>query len=98
MLLTELQEIQQKKKEILAVARQHGIVNVRIFGSVARGEDNPQSDIDFLVDLEEGCTLFDLGGALIKLQDLLGRKVDIVTKNGLHWYLREKIMKEARSL
>ena len=96
--LTELQEIQQKKKEILAVARQYGIVNVRIFGSVARGDDNPQSDIDFLVDLEEGCTLFDLGGALVKLQDLLGRKVDIVTKNGLHWYLREKIMKEARSL
>ncbi len=96
--MTELQEIQQKKKEILAVARQYGIVNVRIFGSVARGDDNPQSDIDFLVDLEEGCTLFDLGGALVKLQDLLGRKVDIVTKNGLHWYLREKIMKEARSL
>jgi predicted nucleotidyltransferase len=96
--LTELQEIQQKKEEILAVARQYGIVNVRIFGSVARGDDNPQSDIDFLVDLEEGCTLFDLGGALVKLQDLLGRKVDIVTKNGLHWYLREKIMKEARSL
>jgi predicted nucleotidyltransferase len=96
--LTELQEIQQKKKEILAVARQYGIVNVRIFGSVARGDDNPQSDIDFLVDLEEGCTLFDLGGALVKLQDLLGRKVDIVTQNGLHWYLREKIMKEARSL
>ncbi len=96
--LTELQEIQQKKKEILAVARQYGIVNVRIFGSVARGDDNPQSDIDFLVDLEEGCTLFDLGGALVKLQDLLGRKVDIVTNNGLHWYLREKIMKEARSL
>lgn len=96
--MTELQEIQQKKEEILAVARQYGIVNVRIFGSVARGDDNPQSDIDFLVDLEEGCTLFDLGGALVKLQDLLGRKVDIVTKNGLHWYLREKIMKEARSL
>lgn len=96
--MTELQEIQQKKKEILAVARQYGIVNVRVFGSVARGDDNPQSDIDFLVELEEGCTLFDLGGALVKLQDLLGRKVDIVTKNGLHWYLREKIMKEARSL
>jgi hypothetical protein len=91
-------ELHEKKEEILDVARQHGIVNVRIFGSVARDEDNPQSDIDFLVDLEEGRSLFDLGGALVKLQELLGRKVDIVTERGLHWYLREKIIKEARPL
>ena len=73
-------------------------MNIRIFGSVARGEDNLQSDIDLLVDLEKGRTLFDLGGALVKLQDLLGRKVDIVTERGLHWYLREKIMEEAKPL
>jgi predicted nucleotidyltransferase len=96
--MSEFQKIQQKKNEILFVARQHGIVNIRIFGSVARGEDNLQSDIDLLVDLEEGRTLFDLGGALVKLQDLLGRKVDIVTERGLHWYLREKIIKEAKPL
>jgi len=90
--------IQQKKKEILAVARAHGLVNVRIFGSVARGEDTAQSDIDLLVDLEKGRTLLDLGGALMKLQELLGRKVDIVTESGLHWYLREKILAEARPL
>ena len=96
--MSEFQKIQQKKKEILLVAQQHGIVNIRIFGSVARGEDNPQSDIDLLVDLEKGRTLFDLGGALVKLQDLLGRKVDIVTERGLHWYLREKIMEEAKPL
>ncbi len=96
--MSEFQKIQQKRKEILLVARQHGIVNIRIFGSVARGEDNLQSDIDLLVDLEKGRTLFDLGGALIKLQDLLGRKVDIVTERGLHWYLREKIMEEAKPL
>jgi len=96
--MSELQKIQQKKEEILVVAQQHGIMNIRIFGSVARGEDNLQSDIDLLVDLEKGRTLFDLGGALIQLQDLLGRKVDIVTERGLHWYLREKIMKEAKPL
>ena len=96
--MSELQKIQQKKKEILVVAKQHGIVNIRIFGSVARGEDNLQSDIDLLVDLEKGRSLFDLGGALIKLQDLLGRKVDIVTERGLHWYLREKIVTEAKPL
>jgi predicted nucleotidyltransferase len=96
--MSEFQKIQQKKKEILLVAQQHGIVNIRIFGSVARGDDNLQSDVDLLVDLEQGRTLFDLGGALIKLQDLLGRKVDIVTERGLHWYLKEKIMKEAKPL
>ncbi|PIP47256.1 MAG: nucleotidyltransferase [Deltaproteobacteria bacterium CG23_combo_of_CG06-09_8_20_14_all_51_20] len=94
----EHEVIQQKKKEILAVARAHGLVNVRIFGSVARGEDTAQSDIDLLVDLEKGRTLLDLGGALMKLQELLGRKVDIVTERGLHWYLREKILAEARPL
>ncbi len=96
--MAELQKIQQRKKEILLIARQHGIVNLRIFGSVARGEETPQSDIDFLVDLEEGRTLFDLGGALVRFQELLGRKVDVVTERGLHWYLREQIMKEARPL
>ena len=96
--MSEFQKIQQKKKEILLVAQQHGIVNIRIFGSVARGDDNLQSDVDLLVDLEQGRTLFDLAGALIKLLDLLGRKVDIVTERGLHWYLKEKIMKEAKPL
>ena len=96
--MSEFQKIKQKKKEILDVARQHGIVNIRIFGSVARGEENLQSDIDLLVDLEKGRTLFDLGGALVKLQNILGRKVDIVTERGLHWYLRKKIMKEAKPL
>jgi uncharacterized protein len=96
--MNKFQEIQYQKKEILVVARQHGIVNVRIFGSVVRGDDHPQSDIDFLVDLQEGHTLFDLGGASVKLQELLGQKVDIVTERGLHWYLREKIIKEARLL
>ena len=94
----ELQSVQRQREKIIAVANEHGIVNVRVFGSVARGEENPESDIDFLVDLEPGRSLLDLGGALVKLQELLGRKVDIVTERGLHWYLREQIMKEARPL
>ena len=94
----EFQRVQQKRNEILTVAREHGVLNVRLFGSVVREEETPESDIDFLVDLEPGRTLLDLGGALIKLQELLGRKVDIVTERGLHWYLREQIMKEARPL
>jgi len=94
----ELKAIQQKKEAILAIARFHGLHNVRIFGSVARGEDTPQSDIDLLVDLDKNCTLLDMGGAIVKLQELLGRKVDIVTERGLHWYLREQITKEAQPL
>ena len=98
MMAALLSEVRQKKKEILEVARQHGILNVRLFGSAVRGEDTPHSDIDFLVDLEKGRTLLDLGGATVKLQNLFGRKVDIVTDGGLHWYLREQILKEARRL
>lgn len=93
--MTELKRIQQQKKNILAIARQHGLVRLRLFGSVVRGEETPQSDIDLLVDLEPGRSMFDLGGALIQLQELLRRKVDIVTEGGLHWYLKEKIMQEA---
>lgn len=91
-------DIVQKKKDILEVARTHGLVNIRVFGSIARGEGSLHSDIDLLVDLEKGRSLLDLGGAAIKLQELLGRKVDIVTERGLHWYLRDKILKEARPL
>jgi predicted nucleotidyltransferase len=96
--MDEFRAVQQKKQEILAVAHAHGLLNVRVFGSVVRGEDTPQSDVDLLVDLDKGRTLLDMGGALIKLQELLGRKVDIVTERGLHWYLRDKILKEARPL
>ncbi|WP_267926534.1 nucleotidyltransferase family protein [Desulfolithobacter dissulfuricans] len=96
--MNEYYKLQQKKNEILAIARQYGIVDIRVFGSVARGNESPQSDIDLLVKLEAGCSLLDLGGALVKLEKLLGRKVDIVTEKGLHWYLRDKIKKEARPL
>lgn len=96
--MSQLQVIRQKKKDILAIARAHGLLNVRVFGSVARGEDTPKSDIDFLVDLEKGRSMFDLGGALVQLQEILGCKVDIVTERGLHWYLRDKVLKEALPL
>lgn len=96
--MSQLQTIQEKKQAILNIARTHGLLNVRLFGSVARGEDTPKSDIDFLVDLETGRSLLDIGGALIQLEQLLERKVDIVTERGLHWYLREKILNEARPI
>jgi hypothetical protein len=84
-----------KRNDILRVASACGAYNVRVFGSVARGDATDKSDIDFLVDLEPGRSLFDLGGLLMDLQDLLGRKVDVATEKGLHWYIRDRILREA---
>ena len=90
--------LQEKRNEILRISKLHGVLNVRLFGSLARGEERPDSDIDFLVDLEKGRTILDLGGLLMDLQHLLGHKVDVVTEKGLHWYIKDKILKEARPL
>jgi predicted nucleotidyltransferase len=80
------------------MARRHGVDNLRVFGSVARGHDNKGSDLDLLVDLELGRSLLDLGGLLTELEEFLGCKVDLVTEEGLHWYVRESILQEARPL
>lgn len=71
---------------------------MRVFGSAARGEAGADSDIDFLVDLEPGRSLFDLGGLLMDLQQLLGRDIDVVTEKALHWYIRDRVLKEAKPL
>jgi uncharacterized protein len=72
--------LKEKREAILRIAAKHGAHNVRVFGSVSRGDANEQSDIDFLVDLEPGRSLLDLGGLLMDLKDLLGRDVDVVTE------------------
>ena len=87
--------LKSKREEILQIARQHGAHNVRVFGSVARGEAGPQSDIDLLVDVGPERTPFFPGGLLADLEELLGRRVEVVTENGLHWYVRDKVLKEA---
>lgn len=91
-------ELQQKRSDILRLAARHGARNVRIFGSVARGEARLDSDIDFLVDLEAGRSLLDLGGLLMDLQDLLHCKVDVVTEKGLRSRIRTRVLQEAVSL
>ncbi|HEX7786777.1 MAG TPA: nucleotidyltransferase family protein [Methylomirabilota bacterium] len=83
------------REEILAIARQHGASNVRVFGSVARGESGPDSDIDILVDLEPGRSLLDHAQLQIDLEALLGRKVDVVTARGLRPRLRDRVLHEA---
>jgi uncharacterized protein len=87
--------VMAKRNKILAIAAQHGAKRLRLFGSVARGESGPKSDVDFLVEMEPDRSLLDVGGLLMDLQDLLGRKVDVVTENGLHWYIRKRVLREA---
>ncbi|HWQ67047.1 MAG TPA: nucleotidyltransferase family protein [Methanospirillum sp.] len=87
--------IVRNRKEILAIASRYGAYNIRLCGSVARGDDTPMSDIDLLVDMEQGKSLLDLGSLLMDLQDLLGCKVDILTEKGLKNRIRERVLKDA---
>ena len=82
----------------MQIAARHGAYNVRVFGSVARGEARPDSDIDFLVNLEAGRSLLDLARLLRELQALLNCPVDVVTEAGLRPRLRPKVLEEARPL
>lgn len=86
--------LKEKREEILRIAAKHGARNVRVFGSVARGEADEESDIDFLVEMEAGRSLFDLGGLQYELEQLLGRPVDVVTERGLKARIRERVLKE----
>lgn len=83
------------RQEILRLARAHGARHVRVFGSVARGEADAQSDLDFLVELEPGRSLLDLGGLQFELEVLLRRPVDVVTERGLKARIRERVLREA---
>ncbi len=87
-----------RREEILRIAAKHGAHNVRVFGSVARGEAGENSDVDLLVELEQGRSLLDQAGLVLDLEELLGRKVDVVTEQGIYWLLRRRILKEARPL
>jgi len=87
-----------KRDEIIRISALRGAKNIRIFGSAVRGTARSDYDIDFLVDLDPDRSLFDLGGLLMELQQLLGREVDVVTEQGLHWYIRDQILAEAKKL
>lgn len=89
------QLLEEKRGEILRIASEHGASEVRVFGSVARGEADRESDIDFLVELEPGRSLLALGGLQMELESLLGRRVDVVTARGLKARIRERVLHEA---
>jgi uncharacterized protein len=88
-------QLQEKREAILATASKYGAYNVRIFGSVARGEADSDSDVDFLVEMEAERSLLDLGGLLMELQDLLNCPVDVVTEKGLRSRIRDRVLSEA---
>jgi hypothetical protein len=90
--------IEAHREEIRALAARRGITEVRVFGSMARGDADENSDVDLLVSLPSGVSGFALGGLLMDVQDLLGRKVDVVTEGGLHPALRERVIEEAQVL
>ena len=88
-------QLDEHRQEILTLATRHGAKSIRVFGSVARGEADGQSDVDFLVEMEPGRSLMDMGGLLMDLQELLGCKVDVVSEKGLRPRIRERVLKEA---
>jgi hypothetical protein len=87
-----------KREEILRIAKKHGASNVRIFGSVARGENLSGSDVDILVNLEPGRSLLDHAGLYLELEELLKCKVDVATERGLKERIRKRVLKEAVTL
>jgi hypothetical protein len=87
--------LKDKQREILSLAAKYGARNVRVFGSVARGEADERSDIDFLVEMEPGRSLLDLGGLQAELEMLFGCPVDVVTEKGLKGRLRGRVLAEA---
>lgn len=91
----KIKELKENRDKIYAIAAKYGAKHIRIFGSVATGRARSDSDIDFLVDLSPGRSIFDLGGLLMDLHNLLGCKVDVVTKTGLRPRIRDRVLKEA---
>jgi len=93
--MTAIDVLKVKRNDILQLASRHGAHHVRVFGSVARGEAGPTSDIDLLVQMDSGRSLLDLIGLAQELESILQRKVDVLTDEGLSPYLKERIQAEA---
>jgi predicted nucleotidyltransferase len=93
-----LDDLRSLRREILSAASRHGARDVRVFGSIVRGEEHSNSDIDLLVDVEAGRSLLDIIGLEQELEELLGRRVEVLTVGGLSPYLERQILAEAAPL
>jgi predicted nucleotidyltransferase len=87
--------LRDKREEILEIAKRHGADQIRVFGSIARGEARADSDVDLLVRPGPKTSAWFPAGLVLDLEALLGRKVDVLTENALHWYIRDRILSEA---
>ncbi len=87
--------VRAKREQIRKIAAQHGARNVRVFGSVARGDAQPDSDVDFLIDVEPVTSSWFPAGLVQDLESLLGRRVEVVTERGLNHLIRDEILREA---
>ena len=96
--MAEILDLKKHRANILRIAREHGARNVRVFGSVGRGDGRGDSDLDVLIDFEPGRSLLDLVGLKLDLEELLGCSVDVATEDALHWTIREQVLTEARQL
>jgi len=94
--MISLEELRHDKRAaIVGLARRHGARSVRVYGSVARGEATESSDLDLLVEWEPDRSLLDVVGLKLDLEDLLGVTVDIGSESGLHWFIRDEVLREA---
>jgi uncharacterized protein len=96
--MTHFEQLRQKRAAILVIADKYGATNLRIFGSVARGDDRPDSDIDILIDQENVWSLFDHVAMMQDLEDLLQRKVDLATANAFRPGFKDRILQDAIAL
>ncbi len=92
------QFIHDKRNDICAIAAKHGAYNIRIFGSVVRGEAGPDSDIDFLVDAGPATSSWFPAGLILDLEKILGRHVEVVTEKALSPYIRDYVLREVKPL
>ncbi|MEM9451268.1 MAG: nucleotidyltransferase family protein [Cyanobacteria bacterium P01_E01_bin.6] len=97
--MTLLETLQENRSRILEIVAKHGAFNVRVFGSVVRGEDTPDSDIDFLIDYDlDKVTPWFPVGLIHDLQDFLERDVDVVSTKSLHYYIKDRVLAEAKPI
>lgn len=96
--MTPLELLQHKKDDIRRIAAKHGAYNIRVFGSVVRGEARPDSDIDLLIEKGPTTSSWFPAGLVLELEEMLGRRVEIVTEKALNPYLRDRVLREAVSL
>ena len=94
--MTTLDAVRQHRSEILELARKHGAANVPVFGSVVRGDDEPDSDIDLLVDAPGPTSAWFPAGLILDLEVLLARRIDVITERGLNPFIRDQVLDEAQ--